>query len=139
MFQYIIMETTEEHLLEHGVKPTAVRILVWKKAQELTETFTLNDMESWMPHMDRSSIFRALRLFTEHHLLHEVNDGSGHQKYCVCRCHDSQHLNHVHFTCRRCGKTYCLEDFSIPIVNLPSGFRMDDVEYIIKGLCPQCQ
>lgn len=133
------METVEEHLLEHGVKPTAVRILVWRKAIEQTETFTLNDMEQWMPHMDRSSIFRALRLFTEHHLLHEINDGSGHQKYCVCRCSNENHLNHVHFTCTRCGKTYCLEDYTIPIVNLPMGFTMDEVEYIIKGTCSNCQ
>jgi len=132
------METVEEHLCEHGIKPTAVRILVWKKAKEQTETFTLNDMEQWMPHMDKSSIFRALRLFTEHHLLHEINDGSGYQKYCVCRCHDAQHLNHVHFKCTRCNKTYCLEDYSIPIINLPLGFQMEDAEYIIKGVCPMC-
>lgn len=133
------METIEEHLTEHGVKPTAVRILVWKKASEQTETFSLNDMEMWMPHMDRSSIFRALRLFTEHHLLHEINDGTGHQKYCVCRCEGSQHLNHIHFTCTKCGKTFCLEDYTIPIVDLPSGFVMNEVEYIVKGTCINCK
>jgi len=133
------METTEEHLLEHGIKPTAVRILVWRKAEQQTETFSLNDMERWMPQMDRSSIFRALRLFTEHHLLHEVNDGSGVQKYCVCRCSGMKHLNHVHFTCVKCKKTYCLEDYEIPIVNLPNNFHMEEAEYIIKGICPRCK
>lgn len=133
------METPEQHLTEHGVKPTAVRLLVWKKAQEQTETFSLNDMEQWMPHMDRSSIFRALRLFTEHHMLHEINDGSGHQKYCVCRCDNDSHLNHVHFTCTQCGKTYCLEDYSIPVVQLPEGFQTQEAEYIIKGICPKCK
>lgn len=132
------MESVEDHLLEHNIKPTAVRILVWRKAAEQTETFTLNDMEQWMPHMDRSSIFRALRLFTEHHMLHEINDGTGHQKYCVCRCDNSRHLNHIHFTCTACGKTYCLEDYSIPLVTLPSGFQISETEYIIKGTCPKC-
>lgn len=132
------MESIEDHLLEHNIKPTAVRILVWRKAAEQTETFTLNDMEQWMPHMDRSSIFRALRLFTEHHMLHEINDGTGHQKYCVCRCDNSRHLNHIHFTCTVCGKTYCLEDYSIPLVTLPSGFQIAETEYIIKGICPKC-
>ena len=133
------METPEEHLTEHGIKPTAVRLLVWKKVSGQTETFSLNDVEAWMPHMDRSSIFRALRLFVEHHLLHEINDGTGHQKYCVCRCHNSQHINHVHFTCVKCGKTYCLEDYSIPIVDVPDGFVMEEAEYIIKGVCRWCR
>lgn len=132
------METVEEHLQEHGVKPTAVRILIWQKASIQTNTFTLNDMEEWLPQMDRSSIFRALRLFTEHHLLHEINDGSGFQKYCVCRCAGNQHLNHIHFTCTKCGQTYCLSDYQIPVVKLPEGFNMDEVEYIVKGICPQC-
>ena len=126
-------------MIEHGVKPTAVRILVWEQAARQQETFTLSDMEGWMPHMDRSSIFRALRLFTEHQLLHEIDDGTGQQKYCVCRCESSHHLNHVHFACTRCGRTYCLEDHTIPLVTLPEGFETHEVEYIVKGHCHKCR
>lgn len=134
------MENIEAHLIEHGVKPTAVRNLVWREASNRHEPFTLLDMEVWMPHMDRSSIFRALRLFTEHHLLHEIDDGTGQQKYCVCRCgDDDHHLNHIHFTCRHCGRTFCLEDHLIPIAPLPEGFEMEEVEYVVKGLCPKCK
>lgn len=132
------MERIAEHLLEHGVKPTSVRMLVWKEVSNQHETFTLNDAERWMPYMDRSSIFRALRLFTEHHLLHEIDDGTGYKKYCVCRCADGQHLNHIHFTCTICGQTYCLEDYHIPAVSLPRGFVMEDAEFVIKGVCAKC-
>lgn len=134
------MEEIEYHLKEHGVKPTAVRNLVWQQVHHRREPFTLLDLEVDMPHMERSSIFRALRLFTEHHLLHEIDDGSGQQKYCVCRCNDpDHHLNHIHFTCLHCGKTFCLEDYQIPVVPLPEGFVMEEVEYIAKGLCPKCR
>lgn len=132
------MESVEEHLEEHGVKPTAVRILVWRCAQRQHSAFTLGDMEEWLPEMDRSSIFRALRLFSEHHLLHEIDDGTGFRKYCVCRCQGGQHLSHLHFTCVRCGHTYCLQDYEIPIVALPDGFVMDEAEYVVKGTCPKC-
>ncbi len=132
------MKEAETYLEMHGVKPTAVRTLVWDKARQQTETFTLHDMEQWMPHMDRSSIFRALRLFAEHHLLHTIDDGLGQQKYCVCRCEEGHHLNHIHFTCTRCGQTYCLEDYRIPMVELPDGFMMEDVEYVVKGICSKC-
>ncbi|MBO4498625.1 MAG: transcriptional repressor [Bacteroidaceae bacterium] len=133
------METAEGHLREHGVKPTAVRILVWKEIWQRESTFSLTDVEECMPDMDRSSIFRALRLFVDNHLLHEIDDGTGHQKYCVCRCCDEHHISHVHFTCLKCGKTCCLHDYTIPIVNLPEGYTMSDAEYVIKGLCPKCR
>lgn len=130
--------TPESDLERHGIRPTAVRILVWKMARCQRNTFTLTDMEDMMPHMDRSSIFRALRLFAENRLLHEIDDGSGSQKYCVCHCEGEKHLNHLHFTCRKCGRTYCLKDSSVPMVDLPDGFVMDEAEYVVKGICPRC-
>lgn len=129
-----------EHFLEHhGIRPTAVRILVYRAIHHRSEAFSLADVENWLPEMDRSSIFRALKLFTEHQLLHEIDDGSGIFKYCVCRCEGSHHLNHIHFACTRCGKTYCLEDHTIPLVSLPDGFETYEVEYIVKGVCPRCK
>ena len=126
------------HLEEHGIKPTAVRELVWKQVMKQTETFSLADMEELLPDMDRSSIFRTLRLFAEHLLLHVIDDGTGIQKYCVCRCENGQHLNHIHFTCLRCGQTYCFEDYLIPVVDMPEGFIAQDTEYIVKGICAKC-
>ena len=130
---------TEQTLIHHGIRPTAVRILVFRTIHHRSEAFSLADVENWLPEMDRSSIFRTLRLFAEHQILHEIDDGSGVEKYCVCRCEGSLHLNHVHFACTRCGKTYCLEDHTIPLVTLPDGFKTHEVEYIVKGTCPKCQ
>lgn len=128
----------EQHLIEHGVKPTAVRLLVWRTLMNKTKAFSLKDVEDMMPDTERSSIFRTLRLFSEHNLLHEIDDGTGICKYCVCRCEDAHHLNHVHFTCLHCGQTYCFANQQIPLVDLPGGFTMTDVEYVIKGVCPKC-
>lgn len=130
---------TEEILRHHGIRPTAVRILVYRAVRYRTETFSLTDVEEWLPDMDRSSIFRALRLFTQHDILHQIDDGSGAEKYCVCRCEGYSHLNHIHFACTQCGTTYCLEKQIIPIINLPEGFRPYNYEYIVKGICPKCQ
>lgn len=129
---------TEEILQHHNIRPTANRILVYRAIQHRSETFSLADVESWLPDMERSSIFRSLRLFTEHNLLHEIADGSGSEKYCLCRCDDAHHLNHIHFACTQCGTTYCLEDQTIPIVTLPQGFLPNEYEYIVKGICPRC-
>ena len=128
----------EHHLAEHGVKPTAVRIVVWECVSPHQQPFSLKDVEEWLPYMDRSSIFRTLRLFASNQLLHEIDDGSGVGKYCVCRCHNERHIGHVHFTCLRCGATICLSDTQIPAVSLPAGYEMSSAEYLVKGLCEKC-
>lgn len=133
------MHTEEEELQEHGIRPTAVRILVWRTIEKMHGAFRLYDIEEAIPSLDRSSIFRALRLFTEHHMLHEIDDGSGFCKYCVCHCEDHEHhLQHAHFTCTVCNKTFCLEDQIIPLITLPEGFIFNEAEYVIKGICPKC-
>lgn len=131
-------ETVEQHLQEHGIRPTAVRIIVWRELRNHSQAFSLGDVEDWLPTLDRSSIFRTLVLFHEHELLHEIDDGSGKSKYCVCRCEGSGHLNHVHFACMECGRTYCIEEQTIPVVELPDGFELREAEYIVKGVCPAC-
>lgn len=137
----MVMKHSESHLLEHGVRPTAVRILVWEKIEESHphNLFSLKDIEEALPYMDRSSIFRTLRLFEEKDLLHNIEDGSGSMKYCICHCEDGVHRGHVHFQCTKCGTTYCLEDVHIPDVDLPENFLAAEYEYIVKGVCPKCR
>jgi len=31
-----------------------------------------------------------------------------------------------------------MEDTPVPLVAIPEGFRMESVNYMIKGLCPEC-
>lgn len=128
----------EQHLQEHGIRPTSVRILIWRTLQRKRQAFSLNDIEEALPIMDRSSIFRTLRLFAEKRLIHEIDDGTGSCKYCLCRCEEDMHLNHVHFNCIKCGKTFCLQDITIPRVTIPDGFEMQTAEYVIKGICKDC-
>ena len=130
--------SAEQHLKEHSVRLTAVRQLVWRAVSPLHHAFSLGEVEELLPQMDRSSIFRTLRLFVEKDLLHGVDDGSGCQKYCVCRCESDHHEAHVHFFCVRCGKTYCLSNSIVPHVPLPEGFQSQQQEFVIKGLCAQC-
>lgn len=128
-----------QHFQHHAVRLTAVRQLIWQEIAPLHHAFSLGDVEAALPQMDRSSIFRTLRLFLEKNLLHEVDDGSGCKKYCVCRCESHDHEAHVHFYCLRCGKTYCLPETIVPHVTLPEGFQTQQREFVIKGLCANCK
>lgn len=136
------METDKciEILEQAGVKPTSVRILVYKAIMEMEESFSLADLEMKLLSADRSSIFRAITLFSQHHLIHSFEDGSGSLKYCMCHNHGHCRPDewHCHFYCEKCKKTYCLEDDAIPLVSLPEGFVAHQLNYIIKGVCRNC-
>ncbi|MBQ9586776.1 MAG: transcriptional repressor [Bacteroidales bacterium] len=132
---------TEEETLQHaGIRLTAVRLMIWKAVrQEFQGVFSLADLEESLPTVDRSTLFRTLTLLSEKHLLHNVDDGSGTQKYCVCHHDDTRHcLGHVHLTCRICHTTTCLSDVTIPQVPLPEGFVPEETEYVVKGICSRC-
>lgn len=131
----------EQSLANSGVRVTAVRLLVWRTVRHtLSGAFGMADLEAELPTVDRSTLFRTLATLTEAHLLHEIDDGSGAQKYCVCHLDDTRHCQgHVHLSCRVCHRTMCLTGVSIPPVALPAGFQAEEAEYVVKGVCPQCR
>ena len=133
--------TDEQALLNAGIRVTAVRLLIWREVRHtFTDAFNLADLEAKLPTVDRSTLFRTLTLLTDAHLLHEIDDGSGTQKYCVCHLDDTRHCEgHVHLTCLRCHRTFCLNNVRIPSVPLPPGFEPEEAEYIVKGLCADCR
>lgn len=130
----------EQILSQEGIRVTAVRLLVLRAVyNQLEGAFSLQDVVRMLETADPSSVFRALTLFAEKGLLHLIDDGSGVQKYCLCRCADHHHhLGHIHFTCTVCHRTVCLTEVPIPAVPVPQGFEVEESEYIIKGICPNC-
>lgn len=130
----------EQTLRNAGIRITAVRLMIWKQIRhEMEGVFSLYDMEEALPTVDHSTLFRTLTILNDAHLLHNVDDGSGVQKYCVCHHDDTRHcMGHVHLTCRICHNTYCLTNTSIPQVPLPEGFHVEETEYIVKGICSRC-
>ena len=102
--------------------------------------FSLSDLEQELETIDKSTLSRVIRLFHENLLIHSIDDGSGSVKYSLCRsdCSCSVGDLHVHFYCNKCKHTYCLESISIPTLQLPEGFRVDGVNFVLKGLCGGC-
>lgn len=73
-------------------------------------------------------------------LIHVVDDGSGSLKYNVCSddCDCGVEDEHTHFYCENCQRTFCLKRIHVPVVSLPDGFVLNSINYVIKGLCPEC-
>lgn len=134
------MEGIREYLKSRGVAATPVRVLVYNQLLLSEVPMSLSDLETLLDSVDKSTIFRTLSTFRDHHLIHYINDGSGSVKYEICHSEDHNNYDdfHVHFRCEKCGETQCLQQVKVPEVKLPSGYQPHEVNYVITGLCPNC-
>jgi Fur family ferric uptake transcriptional regulator len=134
-------EDCEALLVAHDIKPTANRIVVAKTLAAAERPMSLSELEYKILSIDKSGVFRALTLFREHHLVHVIEDGGDGVRYELCHSHDGHAEDddqHVHFYCERCHRTFCLHDTPIPAVQLPHGYHLASINYMAKGLCPEC-
>ncbi|MCD8292226.1 MAG: transcriptional repressor [Prevotellaceae bacterium] len=129
-----------EQLRRREIAPTAIRLLVLKAMQQAGRTVSLLDLEEMLDTVDKSTLSRTLSLFLSHHLVHSIDDGTGSLKYAVCSDSCSCQVNdlHTHFHCLACNKTFCFTNIPTPLVNLPDGFTVESINYVVKGLCPEC-
>ena len=125
---------------QHGIKPTANRIIVAKALAKEHRPLSMSELEDCIGSIDKSGIFRTLTLFKEQRLVHSLDDGDG-VRYELCHSHDHNIDNdmHLHFHCEHCGETICLEDLPIPEVELPDGYQVQSANFVLKGICPKCQ
>ena len=127
--------------MHHGVKPTANRIMIANAFVKEHRPLSMGEIETQLESVDKSVISRTLALFRERRLVHILPDGGDGVRYELCRSCSDDHDDdvHIHFYCRRCGKTFCLEDIPIPEVSLPDGYEAESVNYMVTGLCPDCR
>ena len=104
-------------LEQHEVKPTALRILLLRTMMAHDDAFSLQSLEDELDTVDKSTIYRTITLFLTHHLIHAIDDGTGMLK---------------------CGRTFCLQTTQVPLVSLPGNFQIHSINYVLKGLCPDC-
>ena len=135
----------EKHLIQlrerHGVKPTANRIVIARTLAAAGRPMSMTELETELETIDKSNVFRTLQAFREAHLVHVLDDTGYGVRYELChRHHDNEDDDlHVHFYCESCHRTFCLEDTPIPLVCIPEGFDVQTVNYLIKGICPDCR
>ncbi|MCM1347821.1 MAG: transcriptional repressor [Firmicutes bacterium] len=135
------MDSAEQILEQANIKPTANRILVVRELMQSPHPLSLIELEERIDSIDKSSVFRVLNILLEHHAVHAVEDGRGIAKYELCHTSDpdcSRHM-HVHFYCEQCRQVYCFQGTPAPAVSLPHGFTTHSVNYMLKGICPNCQ
>ncbi|MCM8568928.1 transcriptional repressor [Gramella jeungdoensis] len=133
------MDEIEKLLKEHHVRPTAMRLLMYKFLHEKSVAVTLNDIESGFDKSERTTLYRTIKTFEKNGLVHQIDDGTGVAKYALDEPEKgkSQDL-HLHFHCTICNETICLTDHKIPHISLPKGFITEDMNLVLKGICDKC-
>ncbi|WP_394771897.1 Fur family transcriptional regulator [Mucilaginibacter sp.] len=136
------MKELENKLLEKQINPTAMRLVVFDYLLKQTNAVSLTDMEISLEKTDRVTLYRSVKTFEEHGLVHRIEDGTGVTKFALCQpsCTiDGHHDLHVHFYCTNCGETHCLPKTQIPEVKLPGGYERKEISLLVKGLCSECK
>lgn len=139
-----------ETLLEDaGLRPTPVRLLIVRLLDSSPYPLTSGEIEERLETVDRSSVTRTMASFQKSGLVHVISDGTPSLKYELCRDGHEAHTDgrnhavhsdeHVHFHCEVCGRTICLLDTEIPAIKLPKGFEAKKINFVITGICPDCQ
>ena len=128
-------------LEQRSIQPTAIRLLVLKAMIRINRPVSMSELETELDTVDKSTIFRTLMLFLSHHLIHSIDDGTGSFKYAICdpSCSCEVADLHSHFHCERCNRTFCFTNIPTPIVALPPGFITHSINYVLKGICPECR
>lgn len=135
------MNEIEKLLKDKKVRPTAMRILIYKYMAEKDIAVALTDIENAFAKSDRTTLYRTLKTFEEKGIVHQIDDGTNISKYALCEpgcnCELEQDL-HLHFHCDNCDETMCLTEHKIPHINLPEGYIAEDANLVIKGICEKC-
>lgn len=89
--------------------------------------------------VDRATIYRILNRFCADGLTHRIIADDGKQYFALCEdCshHEEHSHNHFHFRCQRCERVECLS--TEVSVNLPPGYRAENFNGVISGICGRC-
>ena len=91
---------------------------------------------------DRVTVYRTLQSFLDKGIIHSIPTADNAIHYALCKddCYEGHHHDdHIHFICKSCGKTTCLDDVHIPAIELPKGFKSQQIEMVVSGKCKDCK
>ncbi|KJD34374.1 Fur family transcriptional regulator [Tamlana nanhaiensis] len=122
------------------MRKTVANTEILRLITESETTLSHADIKSLLPEglCDRVTIYRVLDRLVEEGLIHKVVNIDGVVNYASCDgCTTKHHHNHVHFNCEKCNAVTCLDNVE-PTFKLPEGYSVKEMNFVISGLCPNC-
>ncbi|HBL79107.1 MAG TPA: transcriptional repressor [Aequorivita sp.] len=142
------MTKTEKILLNHGIRPTQMRLKIYKFLKRKQSAVSFSDLKKAFVQKsetnktaNRTTFYRNLKTFEDKGLIHQINDGTGVAKYALSDENTNVKLStglHTHFHCTDCRRTICLPN-KISKESLPDDYEVRNVNLILKGICEKCR
>lgn len=137
------MEKNTSNILKHAqLSVTENRTKILELFVNVHTALSHADIEDKVgKQLDRVTIYRTLQTFVEKGIIHTIPTVDNSVLYALCKddCSEGHHHdNHVHFICDKCSTTYCLDNVSIPTVQLPEGFTKNEINVLVSGICKNC-
>ncbi|MCX8491205.1 MAG: transcriptional repressor [Cyclobacteriaceae bacterium] len=136
------MKTEQKILQDFDLRKTNSRAAILTLFLKKPFALSYSDLEEQIADdYDRVTVYRTLKTFVDKGVVHKVLDDSGSLKYALCTdlCSSAAHHHeHVHFKCSACGETSCLDQVTIPQVELPVGYEAREINLLIQGKCQKC-
>ena len=89
--------------------------------------------------VDRVTVYRVLDWLTGQNLAHKIAGEDRVWRFNAASDESERSHSHAHFTCNRCGEVICLGEVRAARgIQLPSGYRSQDVQLTVRGLCAGC-
>lgn len=130
-------------LKSNSLKVTQPRLRVLQIISEKNTAISQPELEKILGgEIDRVTLYRILSSFEDKGILHKVFDLNGTATYAICSTKCSAHHHHdqhVHFICSVCNSVFCLDEISVPKVNLPPNFSLHSIAINAVGICDSCQ
>ena len=141
------MNKTEKILSSHGIRPTQMRLEIYKFLTRKQSAVSFSDLKKVFAEKsennktaNRTTFYRNLKIFEDKGLIHQVNDGTGMAKFAISGENTKSKYGtdlHLHFHCTECKKTICLPN-KLPEESLPDDYKINDVNLVLKGICVKC-
>lgn len=113
----------------------AILEVLQKTTSHPTADWVYQEVRKQMPHVSLGTIYRNLKVLSEHDEIQELSFGSAHSHF------DANPDDHYHFVCERCG---AIEDLDMEVVTdlekkvEECGYRVTTHRLEFYGLCPEC-
>jgi Fe2+ or Zn2+ uptake regulation protein len=127
----------KSYLSKNGVRPLRKRVKIMhyliSNRNHPTVDIIYSDLVKKIDRLSKTTVYNVLNLFVQEGLVVPLNIENNELRY------DADTSAHGHFKCKHCGKIFDFELKKEELPSLPlSGFRADEYQYSIKGICSLC-
>jgi Fur family transcriptional regulator, ferric uptake regulator len=135
--QYNCKMKINEILKEHNLRRTSLREGILFSIIDTNEALSENEIRNKLEgNYDRTTFYRAFKTLEDSGILHKIVVDGQHIKYGLSASASGK-KPHAHFYCSKCDSVICL-DIPLNLPVLPDGYKDQNAELIIKGLCNIC-